>query len=205
MHPFSPYFITEESERNQSYLDMLQNWLMPQLEEDSQYFIFQHDRTPHFYNDVRRYLNEHLPQRSIGSSGRDDKALLKWPPRSPGVMPCYFFYWGFIKDKVFVPPLTLSGGVARKGVRNEFAAIARDMLVRVWTEIEYHLNICAVSRRAPILNLCKVQLCCLPSASRHALLAKDLVTWQAMVGRHILEDIVGRVAQYVDEHYPVDK
>ncbi|GFV00886.1 hypothetical protein TNCV_1387001 [Trichonephila clavipes] len=42
---------------------------------------------------------------------------------------------------------------------------------------------------------------CLP---RHALLAKDLVTWQAMVGRHILEDIVGRVAQYVDEHYPVD-
>ncbi|GFT09964.1 hypothetical protein TNCV_1114281 [Trichonephila clavipes] len=46
---------------------------------------------------------------------------------------------------------------------------------------------------------------CLPSASRHALLAKDLVTWQAMVGRHILEDIVGRVAQYVEEHYPVDK
>ncbi|GFU21359.1 hypothetical protein TNCV_2434731 [Trichonephila clavipes] len=46
---------------------------------------------------------------------------------------------------------------------------------------------------------------CLPSASRHALLAKDLVTWQSMVGRHILEDIVGRVAQYVDEHYPVDK
>ncbi|GFV45321.1 hypothetical protein TNCV_2037741 [Trichonephila clavipes] len=46
---------------------------------------------------------------------------------------------------------------------------------------------------------------CLPSASRHALLAKDLVTWHAMVGRHILEDIVGRVAQYVDEHYPVDK
>ncbi|GFU38985.1 hypothetical protein TNCV_2144321 [Trichonephila clavipes] len=39
---------------------------------------------------------------------------------------------------------------------------------------------------------------CLPSASRHALLAKDLVTWQAMVGRHILEDIVGRVVQYVD-------
>ncbi|GFV88812.1 hypothetical protein TNCV_4608571 [Trichonephila clavipes] len=26
-----------------------------------------------------------------------------------------------------------------------------------------------------------------------------------MVGRHILEDTVGRVAQYVDEHYPVDK
>ncbi|GFT61306.1 hypothetical protein TNCV_1227541 [Trichonephila clavipes] len=44
-----------------------------------------------------------------------------------------------------------------------------------------------------------------PARPRHDLLAIDLVTWQAMVGRHILEDIVGRVAQYVDEHYPVDK
>ncbi|GFX99374.1 hypothetical protein TNCV_1550381 [Trichonephila clavipes] len=34
-----------------------------------------------------------------------------------------------------------------------------------------------------------------PARPRHALLATDLVTWQAMVGRHILEDIVGRVAQ----------
>ncbi|GFX77709.1 hypothetical protein TNCV_1106261 [Trichonephila clavipes] len=44
-----------------------------------------------------------------------------------------------------------------------------------------------------------------PARPRHDLLAIDLVTWQAMVGRHILEDIGGRVAQYVDEHYPVDK
>ncbi|GFT20897.1 hypothetical protein TNCV_3130571 [Trichonephila clavipes] len=32
---------------------------------------------------------------------------------------------------------------------------------------------------------------CLPSASRHALLVKDLVTWQAMVGRHILKKLLG--------------
>ncbi|GFV23802.1 hypothetical protein TNCV_959961 [Trichonephila clavipes] len=56
-----------------------------------------------------------------------------------------------------------------------------------------------------VQDLTLILMHCLPSASRHALLAKDLVTWQAMVGRHILEDIVGRVAQYVDEHYPVDK
>ncbi|GFV08115.1 hypothetical protein TNCV_1047441 [Trichonephila clavipes] len=39
---------------------------------------------------------------------------------------------------------------------------------------------------------------------RHALLAKDLVTWQAMVGRHILKDIVGRVAHCqsaLKDHY----
>ncbi|GFW30996.1 hypothetical protein TNCV_2940961 [Trichonephila clavipes] len=50
-----------------------------------------------------------------------------------------------------------------------------------------------------------VNLLAFQAHRRHALLAKDLVTWQAMVGRHILEDIVGRVTQYVDEHYLVGK
>ncbi|GFV06774.1 uncharacterized protein TNCV_1611871 [Trichonephila clavipes] len=79
---------------------------MPQLEEDSQDFIFhQNGAPPHFHNDVRRYLNEHLPQRWIDRTGRDDKELLKWPLRSPDMAACDFFLWSFIKDKVFVPPL----------------------------------------------------------------------------------------------------
>ncbi|GFU68988.1 hypothetical protein TNCV_3398751 [Trichonephila clavipes] len=44
-----------------------------------------------------------------------------------------------------------------------------------------------------------------PSAFQTCSIGERSVTWQAMVGRHILEDIVGRVTQYVDEHYPVDK
>ncbi|GFX16676.1 hypothetical protein TNCV_2388201 [Trichonephila clavipes] len=64
----------------------------------------------------------------------------------------------------------------------------------------HSLCICAVN--SPVsLDGCS----CLPSASKKCSIGEDLVTWQAMVGRHILEDIVGRVAQYVDEHYLVDK
>ncbi|GFU75542.1 uncharacterized protein TNCV_2862571 [Trichonephila clavipes] len=59
-------------------------------------------KPPHFHNDVTRYLNEHLPLPWIGRTGRDDKMLLKWPPRTPDVTPCDFFLWGFIKDKVFM-------------------------------------------------------------------------------------------------------
>ncbi|GFV69000.1 transposase [Trichonephila clavipes] len=40
-----------------------------------------------------------------------------------------------------------------------------------------------------------------PVRPRHDLLAIDLVTWQAMVGRHILEDIVGRVAHTETESF----
>jgi len=28
------------------------------------------------------------------------------PPRSPDAAPCDFFPWGYVKDQVYVPPLT---------------------------------------------------------------------------------------------------
>ncbi|GFT48748.1 hypothetical protein TNCV_595181 [Trichonephila clavipes] len=46
---------------------------------------------------------------------------------------------------------------------------------------------------------------CLPSAFQTCSIGERSGDLKAMVGRHILEDIVGRVAQYVDENYPVDK
>ncbi|GFW76146.1 hypothetical protein TNCV_2057931 [Trichonephila clavipes] len=55
----------------------------------------------------------------------------------------------------------------------------------------HSLCICAVN--SPV-SRDRLQSKAFPACPRHALLAKDLVTWQAMVGRHILEDIVGRVA-----------
>ena len=84
---------------------MSENWLMPQLNEDSNDYIFQQDGSPAHYKDVRGYLNRSLPQRWIGRTGQEDDALMRWPPRSPDLKPCDFFFWGFVKDTVFVPPL----------------------------------------------------------------------------------------------------
>jgi len=78
---------------------MLENWLMPQLNEDSNDYIFQQDSSPAHYKDVRRYLNRNLPQKWIGRTGKEDDALMRWPPRSPDLTPCDFFFWGS------VPPL----------------------------------------------------------------------------------------------------
>ena len=84
---------------------MLENWLMPQLNEDSNDYIFQQDGSPAHYKDVRGYRNRNLPQRWMGRTGKEDDALMCWPPRSPDLTPCDFFFWGFVKDTVFVPPL----------------------------------------------------------------------------------------------------
>ena len=79
--------------------------LIPQLNEDSNDYIFQQDGSPAHYKDVRGYLNRNLPQRWIGRTGKEDDALLRWSPPSPDLTPCDFLFWGFVKDSVFVPPL----------------------------------------------------------------------------------------------------
>jgi len=84
---------------------MLENWLMPQLNEDSNDYIFQYDGSSAHYKDVRRYLNRNLPQRWIGRTGKEDDALIRWPNPSPDLTSCDFFFWRFVKDTVFVPPL----------------------------------------------------------------------------------------------------
>ena len=84
---------------------MLENWLMPLLNKDSNDCIFQQDDSPAQYKDVRGYLNRNLPQRWIGRTGTEDDALMRWPPRSPDLTPCDFFFWVFVKDTVFVSPL----------------------------------------------------------------------------------------------------
>jgi hypothetical protein len=67
---------------------MLLNWLLPQMSEDSEDFIFQKDGAPpHWHWDVRRFLNESLPQLWIGRVGKEDLALQFWPPRSPDLTP----------------------------------------------------------------------------------------------------------------------
>jgi len=57
------FFFAENTATGVTYLAMLQNCLLPQISEDSEDFIFQQDGAPpHWHRDVRRFLNESLPQ-----------------------------------------------------------------------------------------------------------------------------------------------
>ena len=89
------YFLEEPTINGMIYLHMLENWLMPQLNEHSNDYIFQQDGSPaHYHKDVRGYLNRNLPQRSIGCTGKEGDVLMRWPPRSPDLTPCDFFFSG---------------------------------------------------------------------------------------------------------------
>jgi hypothetical protein len=47
-----------------------------------------------YHKDVRVYLNRNLPQIWIGRTGKEDDAFMRWPPRSPELVPCDFFSGG---------------------------------------------------------------------------------------------------------------
>ena len=67
--------------------------------------------------------------------------------------PCDFFLWDFVKDRVFVPPLPRDLMELREQIREAFAAVTRDLLMRVWTEMDYCLDICRVTKGAHIESL----------------------------------------------------
>jgi len=64
-----------------SYLEMLQTWLFPRLQEDeSEDFIMQQDGDPlHFCLDIRHWLKDVLPHRRIGRGAHEDLMFCPWP------------------------------------------------------------------------------------------------------------------------------
>ena len=91
---YGPFFFAEGTITGMTYLDVLQLWLMPQL-QNIPTFIFQQDGSPaHFHCEVGQYLNTVLPGRWIGRASGNDQPLMLWPPRSPDIMPCDVIFKG---------------------------------------------------------------------------------------------------------------
>jgi hypothetical protein len=144
---YGPLFFMKKTVSGHSYLDMLQIWLFPQLIKDSGDYIFQQDGAPpHWHLDVRCFLNEVLPRRWIGRGGPHDLMLYSWPPRSPDFMTCDFFFWGYVKDAVYVPPLPTTLDELKNLIVTAVESVTNDMLGRVWEEFEYRLDVARVTR-----------------------------------------------------------
>jgi hypothetical protein len=74
---YGPFFFTDATVTGDRYLEMLQNWLMPQLTEESEDFIFQQYGAPsHFHRAICAHLNEHLPNCWIGQTRETDRQTL---------------------------------------------------------------------------------------------------------------------------------
>ena len=71
---------------------------------------------------------------------------------SPDLTPCDFFLWGYIKDRGFVPPLPVSLN-EMKPITTVAVSVDEDMLRSVWTELDYRIDICRVTKGSHIEHL----------------------------------------------------
>ena len=64
-----------------------------------------------------------------------------WPPRWPDLTACDFFFGGFVKDSVYVPPLPMSLKELRDWITHTLQTITADMLHRVLDEFDYRMDV----------------------------------------------------------------
>lgn len=151
---YGPYFFDGLTINSISYLNLLKNFIFPLMENESDEFIFQQDGAPpHYHTSVREFLNQRAPNRWIGRCSSNDDVLLTWPPRSPDLTPCDFFLWGFIKDKVYVPPLPIDIITLKTRITSAIQSIQPENLVKVWEEMEYRFDVCRITKGAHIEHL----------------------------------------------------
>jgi hypothetical protein len=135
---YGPLFFAEKIIGGFSYLDMLQSWLFPQFKQDEADIVQQDGAPPHFHWKVRIHLNETLPHRWIGRGTDEDDMFLKWPPRSPDLALLDFYFWRYVKDKMYVPHLLRDLREVRERITNAAASVSMDDLVEVYDELEHN-------------------------------------------------------------------
>ena len=140
-----PFFFAEKTVRGTTYLDMLEQFFFPQIEQLQPNIVFQQDGAPpHWSNEVRTTLDNIFPGRWIGRGGP-----IAWPPRSPDLTPLDFFLWGYVKDKVYATPVRDLRDL-RERIIEAIESIPEDILQRTWQEIVHRFDIVTVTAGAHI-------------------------------------------------------
>jgi hypothetical protein len=89
-------------------------------------------------------------------AGKKDVALQGWPPRSPDLIPFYFFPWGFLKEAGYVPSLPTALYYLKNRITTAVNSVTQDILLWVWNEFSYRLDVTLRSRGEGTLNIYKL-------------------------------------------------
>jgi hypothetical protein len=64
-----------------------------------------------------------------------------------------YFLWGYVKDKGFVLPVSVTLDDLKQRITTATAGVDEDMLRRVWQEFHYRVDIYCVTKGAYIEHL----------------------------------------------------
>jgi len=57
-----------------------------------------------------------------------------------------FSFWGYVKDRIYVPPLPATVEELQEIITAAVKSVTPDMLQRVWSELDYCIDVCRVTR-----------------------------------------------------------
>jgi hypothetical protein len=98
-------FSFEGNITGESYLTMLYGSMLPansELYGNKKFYYQQDSAPPHYYRDVRAYLDQNVSGHWIGRRGPID-----FPPRSPDLTTLDFYLWGTVPQETRYPGHTL--------------------------------------------------------------------------------------------------
>ncbi|KAJ4441977.1 hypothetical protein ANN_11841 [Periplaneta americana] len=137
-----PFFFAEQTVTRNTYLDMLDQFVVPQLMLMQPNVIFQQDGAPpHWSLIVREFLDTQFPGRWIGRGGPT-----RWPPRSPDITPLDFLLWGYVKNKVYTGHKIRDLQQLRGCIRDAVNSVTHEMLQKTWKEIKFRLDVLRATR-----------------------------------------------------------
>ena len=139
---FYPYGKTIKKE---NYLSMLQTHVIPSLKRHRQFskaILMQGGAPSHTSKMVKEFLLQQFSSKLIGK-GFD----CQWPPRSPDLTPCDFFFWGYLKRKVYRHHITDLEHL-KEIITDEISKIPMDLYKKVINSIPNRMEKLLKSERA---------------------------------------------------------
>ena len=135
-----PFFI-DGNLNAENYEAMLRNQIVPAIQEIvgenfENTWLQQDGAAPHYGRDVRNYLDEVFINRWIGRRG-----TIEWTARSRDLTPLDYFYWGYLKDRVYkTKPQNLDE--LRQRIIDESALIPPEMIQNAINAFYHRLAYC---------------------------------------------------------------
>jgi hypothetical protein len=103
---------------------------------------------PHSHRVVRQFLDDQLPGRWV-----ERAEPVPWPPRSLNLNTLRFLLMGYVKEHVYIPPLTRAVNELKECIPETVASTNGAILRRTWQKFEYRLDVGSVTRGAYTENL----------------------------------------------------
>lgn len=139
------YFFLEGNVNGSSYKKLLTERFFPAISAQNtidDYWFMQDGATPHRTKDVFEAIFDCFDTRVIGPNyPKFAHGGLEWPPYSPDLNPLDFFFWGYLKDKVYKnSPRTLSE--LKSAISFEIDNMDIAVLLRVVKHFSRRLELC---------------------------------------------------------------